>query len=211
MTDSPLAPKGREGVERTAAFAEAADLPEGGDGVEQQLGGAPSQARRLGRPRRALQGHAVRQHGAGRGGATRARDHRSRRRPSPGPRARRRNRGEGAALPRREACRLEAAACPHPAAGRFLRRPRATLRQRARAAAVVRRGRLPVAHRSRARHVPQGGGLGWRQGEARGARRASRAWRRGSAPPSRATGDALAARHPALVVFLPAARRRPTI
>ena len=38
MTDSPLAPKGREGVERTAAFAAAADLPEGGDGVEQQLG-----------------------------------------------------------------------------------------------------------------------------------------------------------------------------
>ena len=38
MTDSPLAAKGRAGAQRAAAFAEAAALPEGGDGVDVQLG-----------------------------------------------------------------------------------------------------------------------------------------------------------------------------
>jgi hypothetical protein len=38
MSDTPLAGKGREGAERTAEFAEAAALPEGGDGVDEQLG-----------------------------------------------------------------------------------------------------------------------------------------------------------------------------
>jgi hypothetical protein len=37
MTTSPLARKGREGAERATAFAEAAALPEGGDGVDEEL------------------------------------------------------------------------------------------------------------------------------------------------------------------------------
>ncbi len=38
IADSPLAPKARAGAERARGFAGAAAMPEGGDGVEEQLG-----------------------------------------------------------------------------------------------------------------------------------------------------------------------------
>jgi len=38
MSESPLVTKGREGAERAHAFADAAALPEGGDGIQEQLG-----------------------------------------------------------------------------------------------------------------------------------------------------------------------------
>ena len=75
MTDSPLAArKDARAPSARAAFADGGRPARGAaTTVEEQLGALRREARRLGHAGRALQGHALRHHRAGRGGATRAR------------------------------------------------------------------------------------------------------------------------------------------